>query len=226
MTQNKILTVFQKNVLAEIGKSQLSRFLVWSGGTALAFYYLQHRFSSDLDFMSQELLRSDYLLIEIKNIAQNLQIQSIKSQKRLNRQEYWLQKKQEILKTEFVFYPFPFIKAPKKLKEFNLKIDSLEDMITNKVHAAYERSEPKDAFDIYCILQTRKIGFLQTFKWVKKKFGVEIDPVLFTSRLLQGVEKLEEIKPLVLKKEFFKVSAIQDYFQQEAKTYLRKKIPH
>lgn len=226
MPKNKILTDFQKGVLKEIGKSQLARFFVWSGGTALSFYYLQHRLSVDLDFMSQDLFRDESLLIELRKIAKVLDIKSIEEQKIFNRQEFWLKKNKETLKTEFVFYPFPFIKRPKRLKEFNIKIDSLEDMLTNKAHAAYERSEPKDIFDIYCILLTKKVSFLKIFKWVEKKFGVKIDPVLFTSNVLKGADRLEEIKPLILKRGFFKLSAIKDYFQREAEIYLKKRIPY
>jgi predicted nucleotidyltransferase component of viral defense system len=224
MSEDKILTNFQKKALKEIGKSELSRFFIWSGGTALSFYYLQHRLSVDLDFMSQDLLRDEYLLAELRKIAKNLSVKSIEEQKKLNRHEFWLKKNKEVLRIEFIFYPFRHIKPPKKIKEFNIKIDSIEDMLTNKVHAAYERSEPKDIFDLYCILLIKKINFFRIFKRVEKKFGVEIDPVLFISEVLRGAEKLEEIRPLILKKKLFKPPSIKSYFQKEAQTYLKKKI--
>ena len=204
MPKNKILTNFQKMVLREIGRSELSRFFIWSGGTALSFCYLQHRHSVDLDFMSQDLFRDEYLLVELGKIARRLGIKNIEERKNLNRHEFWLKRGKEVLRIEFVFYPFPHIKSPKKLKEFNVRVDSLEDMLVNKAHAAYERSEPKDVFDLYCILRTRKINFFQIFKWIDKKFGVKIDPVLFAAEVLKGTERLKGIKPLVLKEKFFK----------------------
>ncbi len=225
MSQNKILTNFQKKALKETGKGELSRFFVWSGGTALSFHYLQHRRSIDLDFMSQDLLRDEYILLELQKIAKSLGVKSIEEQKKLNRHEFWLKRNREVLRIEFVFYPFPNIKSPRALKEFDVKIDSLEDMLANKAHAAYERAEPKDVFDLYCILTIREINFLQIFKWVEKKFGVRIDPVLFTAELLKGAERLKEIKPLILKKNLFNPSSIKGYFQKEAEVYLRKKIP-
>lgn len=224
MSRDEILTNFQKGVLKEIGKSELFRFFVWSGGTALSFYYLQHRLSVDLDFLSQDLFRDEYLLIELRKIAKNLGVKSIEEQKKFNRREFWLKKGKEILRIEFVFYPFPRIRPSKKLKEFNIKIDSIEDMLTNKAHAAYERSEPKDIFDLYCILLIKKINFFRIFKWVEKKFGVKIDPVLFAGQALEGVERLKEIRPFILKKKFFKPSSIKIYFQKEAEIYLKKKI--
>lgn len=224
MSRDEILTNFQKEALKEVGKSELSRFFIWSGGTALSFYYLQHRLSVDLDFMSQDLFRDEYLLTEIGKIAENLGVRNIEEQKKFNRHEFWLKKGKEILRIEFVFYPFPRIKPPQKLKEFNIKIDSIEDMLTNKAHAAYERSEPKDIFDLYCILLIKKINFFRIFKWVEKKFGVKIDPVLFTSKALEGAEKLKEMRPLRPKKKFFKPSSIKIYFQKQAEIYLKKKI--
>ncbi len=226
MSGKKILTEFQKKVLKEIGESKRSRFFTWSGGTALSSYYLQHRLSIDLDFMSQDSFRDEYLLVKIRRIAKNLNIKSIEEHKKLNRQEFWLKKNKEILKIEFVFYPFPYIRPPQKLKEFNIRIDSIEDMLANKAHTAYERYEPKDIFDIYCILRMKKIDFFKIFKLVKKKFGVKIDPVLFISNVLSGAEKLKEIMPMVLKKKFFKPSSIKNYFQRKAEIYLKKKISH
>ncbi|MBU4481237.1 nucleotidyl transferase AbiEii/AbiGii toxin family protein [Patescibacteria group bacterium] len=224
MSRDEILTNFQKEALKEVGKSELSRFFVWSGGTALSFYYLQHRLSVDLDFMSQDSFRDEYLLTEIGKIAENLGVRNIEEQKKFNRHEFWLKKGKEILRIEFVFYPFPRIRPPQKLKEFNIKIDSIEDMLTNKAQAAYERSEPKDIFDLYCILLIKKINFFRIFKWVEKKFGVKIDPVLFTSKALEGAEKLKEMRPLRPKKKFFKPSSIKIYFQKQAEIYLKKKI--
>jgi predicted nucleotidyltransferase component of viral defense system len=222
----KILIPFQEKVLKEIGKSDLPRYFIWSGGTALSFYYLQHRRSQDLDFFSKDLIPADYLLTEIKRIAKNLKIQKIEEQKRFNRHEFWLTKGKEVLRIEFVFYPFPNIKKPKNLKNFNIRIDSLEDILTNKIHAIFERTEPKDVFDVYCVLQKKKIKLPLVLKWAKKKFGTEIDPVLLISKILEGVEKLTEIKPLILKREYYQINKIKikEYFKTEAFNYLKGKI--
>lgn len=219
----KLLNDFQRKALKEISKSSLNNIFIWSGGTALSYYYLQHRNSFDLDFMSTDLFPDEFMLGEIKKIADNLKIKKTEEQKLYNRHLFWLMGK-ETLKLEFVFYPFPFIKPPKKVKEFNLKIDSIEDILTNKAHASFERSEPKDIFDLYCILKKRKIDFLTIFSWVKRKFGVEIDPVLFSGKILEGVDNLKEIKPIIIKKELYNVEEIRSYFEKEAQKYLKKKI--
>lgn len=219
----KFLSDFQKEVLREIGKSELSKYFVWSGGTALSYHYLEHRKSFDLDFMSTDLFPDDFLLSEVRKIAHNFNIKKIEEQKIYNRHNFWLEK-MEVLKLEFIFYPFPFIKKPKKLKEFGLKIDSIEDILTNKMHAVFERSEPKDIFDFYCIIKDKKIKFLNIFKWVNKKFGVEIDPVLFSGKILEGADRLKEIKPIITKKELCNSEKIKSFFEKEAQNYLKKKI--
>lgn len=220
----EILDKFQKEVLKEMAKSKLSSHFVWSGGTALSYNYLQHRLSIDLDFLSQDLLPDEYLLSSVMEIKERLKIGRVKEQKRFNRHEFWLQKNKEALKIEFVFYPFPFIKAPKKVKEFGVKVDSIEDILTNKTHALFERSEPKDVFDIFWILRKEKIEYQKIFKWVKEKFGVEIDPVIFSSKALEAVAELKEIQLLLLNKKLFVPEKMKNYFELEAQKYLRKKV--
>lgn len=224
MAKNQILTKFQKAVLKTIGQSDLARFFVWSGGTALSFFYLGHRLSVDLDFMSQDLFPDDYILVEIRKIAESLSIARIEERKYFNRHQFVLKRNNEVLKMEFIFYPFPSVKPPKKTKEFNIKVDSIEDIAINKVHAIYERSEPKDAFDLYWILKRRRIKFLSLFRQVEKKFGVRIDPVLFIGKTLKGIDSLDKITPLLLDKKLFKTQEIKNYFQKEAREYLRKQI--
>ena len=221
---DRFLTDFQKKVLKEIGKTELAKSFIWSGGTALSYYYLQHRESFDLDFMSTDLFPDEFILGEIKKISNNLKIKEIEEQKIYNRHNFWLTKNNKTLKIEFVFYPFPSIKKSEKLEEFNVKIDSIEDILTNKMHAIFERSEPKDVFDFYCILEKEKIKLDLVFNWVKKKFGVKIDPVLFIGKTLEGADKLKEIKPLVAIKKLYKPDKIKEYFEQRAQKYLKKKI--
>ena len=221
---DRFLTNFQKKVLKELSKTELTRYFVWSGGTALSCCYLQHRESFDLDFMSKDLFPDEFILGEIKKIADNLGIKKIEEQKIYNRHNFWLTKNKRTLKLEFIFYPFSNIKKPKRLKEFNLKVDSIEDILTNKMHSIFERSEPKDVFDFYCILKKEKIKFDLVFNWVEKKFKVEIDPVLFAGKVLEGADNLKKIKPLVITKELYQPDKIKEYFEEKAQKYLRKKI--
>lgn len=50
----EILTPFQKELLKAIGDSKLADNFYLTGGTALAAFYLQHRYSEDLDFFTAD----------------------------------------------------------------------------------------------------------------------------------------------------------------------------
>jgi predicted nucleotidyltransferase component of viral defense system len=56
MKTSSILTPLQKKFLQFTAQSNLKDALYWTGGTALAEIYLQHRLSTDLNFFSPELL--------------------------------------------------------------------------------------------------------------------------------------------------------------------------
>jgi len=49
----EILTKQQKLALKLLAKTDISANFYFSGGTALAYYYLEHRKSEDLDFFSE-----------------------------------------------------------------------------------------------------------------------------------------------------------------------------
>lgn len=220
----KILDEFQKKVLKKIGESELIKSFIWSGGTALSYFYLKHRLSLDLDFLSQKFFPDEYLLIQINQIAKALKVKRIEEQKKFNRHEFWFKKNKKTLKLEFIFYPFSYIEKPKQIKEFNIKIDSIEDILTNKTHAIFERYEPKDVFDFYWIIKKEKINFFQVFKWVKKKFGVEIDPVIFIGQLLEGVDRLQKIRPHILEKRYYVPERMKQFFKTKSREYLKRKM--
>ena len=49
-----LLTLFQQQIIAAISKSQLQDHFYFTGGTALAVFYLHHRYSLDLDFFTAD----------------------------------------------------------------------------------------------------------------------------------------------------------------------------
>lgn len=227
----KILNTKQKKFLEEFQKSELSKYFYWSGGTLLAYFYLQHRFSEDLDFFSEDLLPDEFIAAEILKIKKMTNTKKVFKEKKLNRHQFIFQYEKEALKIEFVYYPFPSIDKRKILDEHgikNIKIDSLRNIAANKTHATFERYEPKDVFDLFYILQKGKFQFLQLFEWVEKKFGVEIDPVSFGAKIFQSVSQLEKIQPLIFfkKKNNMKktVEKIEKFFKKEIFAYLKKKM--
>lgn len=223
MTNTKsLLTQFQKEWLTAIGGSELKKYLIWSGGTALNAVYEKFRLSEDLDFLSRELLPGDYLLTHIRAIAKKFGVTKIEESHKFNRNQFFIQKGKNSLKLEIVYYPFPPLRKPKLLREFALRVDSLEDLAANKAHALFERIEPKDVIDVYVILKKLKISIPALLKLTQKKFGTNIDPALFAVKALEVAEHLESIRPLLLKK--ISSKEIKTFFQAQGTRYLKKQF--
>lgn len=220
----KILTARQKKFLEAFRASELSKHFYWSGGTLLAYYYLQHRFSEDLDFFSEDLFPDEFIAAEIFKIKKMTGAIKITEHKKLNRHQFVFNFGKDSLKIEFVYFPFPSIEPKKILRAFDIKIDSLKDITANKIHAAFERSEPKDVFDLYFILKKDSVSFTGLFGLVEQKFGVQIDPVSFGAKVLSSAAQLQKIQPLIFSKKKHQMQEIEIFFRKATFSYLKKQI--
>lgn len=223
-TKNNILNPIQQKVLSAIGKSDLAKFYYWTGGTALAYRYLPKRLSEDLDFFSFDLQTDENLLIEINKLKKELDIKKIDFDRNLNRQQYILYFFQTSVKLEFVFFPFKNLGKICGDKNFGIKIDSLTDIVTNKTLATFQRTEPKDIFDLYFIMQTKKFKLSRLIKNVENKFGVQINEADLVAKILREVELLENIKPLILDSKDCDIEKIKKFFIKPSMRYLRSVI--
>lgn len=139
-----------------------------TGGTALGRYYLNHRYSEDLDFFinSKETFGAVVKNIEkvLSNKFQLLRDQSIIYEDYVR---YYIEDERMTLKIEFVndiayrcglpnVYPYGFIDTPLNI-------------LTNKLTAIVSRDEPKDVFDICCLARNYKFNWLYVFGETRKK---------------------------------------------------------
>lgn len=208
-----VLSKYQKKALTFLKEQPVvTQFFYLSGGTALAEYYLWHRYSEDFDFFTD---KDDFPEQEVMICVQELKTYVAADEvilKRIHdRRIFFLKKGHEELKVEFTYYPF------KRIGEFShdekLNIDSLEDIAANKIQALMNRLEPKDFVDIYYIAHEGSISFSDMYALSHKKFGLSIDPVTLGSeyakvRLLRDLPRM--IKPLTLKE-------LKDFFTAKAK---------
>lgn len=209
MGKISILTPEQKIILSRVSQSQYlrSRFY-FTGGTALSTYYLQHRYSEDLDFFSEKSFDTQEVFSLVGQWAKSndftFTTRSVETVHMV-----MLQFRNGVsLKADFVHYPFPRIEQG--TTRDGVIVDSLLDIAVNKIVALSQRDDVKDFVDFYYLEQ--KFGVWDLFEGAKVKFRLEFDPVLFASDML----KIEDfdflpkmIKPLSLPKlkAFFRARA-------------------
>ena len=182
----EILTPLQRKfilLLAEKGPFR-ERFYL-TGGTALAAYYLYHRYSEDLDFFSHSEI--DILAIDVflKELKAALNVKKTDFQQSFNRNIFFLHTKAEILKVEFTYFPFEQIEKP--AKKGGIYVDSLTDLAVNKAFTISQNARTRDFIDLYLILKKyKKFSFPRLLKLARNKFDWQIDPVQLGAQLLKA----------------------------------------
>ena len=219
------LSKLQKEILAFFGKNQFARNFYWTGGTALAYCYLNNRYSVDLDFFSENLFTDDEYLIFINELKKTVKADKIILTIKKNRRIYFLKRKNETVKLELVYFPFLAVKKRSKNKELALYVDSLADIMINKTLAAYQRYEVKDAYDLYCYLSNKPAyNIFKLIGLVEKKFGVSIEPILLFAKINELSENLDSLLPLLLKKPNNLTKKVKFFFQDIFNDSAKKQI--
>jgi hypothetical protein len=164
-TQDKILLVL-KPVLASF---------YLTGGTALGRFYLNHRFSEDLDFF---LNKSDTFHSEVKNMEKVLvnKFSLLKHQSIVYDDfvRYYIEDEEMSLKIEFV-NDIAYRCGVPNIYKYGY-IDTPLNILANKLTAVVGRDEPKDVFDICALAQHYMFNWLEVFGEAKNKAIInEID---------------------------------------------------
>ena len=167
--------------------SLLKRFY-WTGGTALAEIYLQHRLSEDIDLFT-ETEEVDQKLVEafIKQASTKLGVKQIKRSQFLGLISFLLiYYDDDMLKVDFNYYPFPRIELGKKDK--NIQIDSLYDITANKIQTIFTKPRSRDFIDLYFIYQKQPFDLKKLLIATKTKFDWPVDPLGLASQFLRAGE--------------------------------------
>lgn len=142
-----ILTEQQKLALELIANTDLAQHFYFGGGTALSHYYLQHRYSQDLDFFNLDEFDPQNITVSLKGIQKQLGFDTFDYQSSFNRNLYFLRfKRNYILKLEFTYYPFQQLERPIEID--GLLVDSIIDIATNKLFAISQKPRGRDYFDL------------------------------------------------------------------------------
>lgn len=179
-----ILTKRQKLLLDEcFSNSSIKNHFYLSGGTALAEYYLHHRLSEDLDFFSEIDVDIASIHTFFRSISKKVGIQKMDIQQSFNRNLLYLHFSDEIIKTEFTYYPFTQIEKPKEIR--GVRVDSLVDIAVNKTFTIYQKPRSRDFIDLYLILKKKGWNFLDIRRKARIKFDTHIDPLQLAQKLLE-----------------------------------------
>lgn len=183
-----------------------------TGGTALAEFYLDHRLSEDLDFFSEQEVDAEAVSVILKKIQSKGKVKSFRYEQSFNRNLFFLEIGDEIIKTEFTYFPFPFIEKGRKIEKLN--VDSLVDIATNKLFTIYQKPRSRDFIDLYFILVEKKEWSIdELIKKARVKFDYHIDPLQLASQFVK-VEILRDY-PRMIKN--IEPRIWQRFFLKEAK---------
>jgi len=206
-----ILTKKQVLTLKLIVKTDLAKHFYFSGGTALAHYYLQHRESEDLDFFNKKEFNPQAVVVVLRSLKKKLNYKSFDFQNSFNRNLFFLKfPDNDILKLEFTYYPFTQIKKPKLLK--GLLVDSAVDIAVNKLFTIAQKPRGRDYFDLYCLINKYNYQLKKLRMMAKKKFDWHVDPLQLASRFNEVDQHIDD--PIIVKE--VKKNKLIDFFQNAA----------
>lgn len=168
------------------GSTSLREHFYLTGGTALAGFYLGHRYSEDLDFFSFEEVDPMGIDIFLKTHKVELGFDSFEYQQSMNRNLYFLKYGNEELKIEFTYYPFPQIEKP--MVEDGLHIDSALDIAVNKLFTIYQRSTARDYIDLYMLCEKKGYTIKDLLEKARIKFDWHIDPLQLGTQFFKANE--------------------------------------
>ena len=213
-----ILTKKQKLALELIAQTSLAQEFYFSGGTALAYYYLKHRRSEDLDFFSQKEFDPQSVFVNLKSFQTSLGYISIDFQQSFNRNLFFLRFAHNyVLKLEFTFYPFSQVEQP-MLKD-GLLIDSALDIAVNKLFTISQKPRGRDYFDLYFLVKKYHFNLKNLRMLAKQKFDWHVDPLQLATRFYEVDEHLDD--PIILKQ--LKENELTNFFKLQARS-MKKEI--
>lgn len=169
LKNNPILLPYQIEILKLFFNTNFGKQFFLTGGTGLSAFYLAHRDSKDFDFFSIDPFDSQQLKVVIDEIAQLTGCEAVAKVTSDTYHEVYLENKQKgwVQRIDVVK------EQPKRFGEIieidGVRVDSLENIGSNKIAAIFGRLEIKDYIDLYSILTNTKLTFEELFYMAKQK---------------------------------------------------------
>ena len=209
----QLLTKKQSTLLKAIGGSKaIADSFYLTGGTALAGFYLFHRYSEDLDFFSEREVDPLALTAWFHTLKQTLSIATVDYRQSFNRNLYFLTFSDgETVKTEFTYFPFTPIEKPIKT-DYGVSLDSMRDIAVNKLFSIYQRTVARDYIDLFFLVQKSEATVADLIKQARIKFDTAIDPLQLGSQFAKAADVRDYPRMAVP----LDHSAWQQFFAEEA----------
>jgi hypothetical protein len=217
LAANPILTERQKGFLLRFARSSLRQDFYLSGGTALAAFYLRHRSSEDLDFFCEEEFNVEPVLALLQSIPS---VQKMEYERKFDRRLFLLCfGPEDVLKVEFTRYPFPRCEAGISVE--NLQIDSVRDIVANKLVALTDRTDAKDYADVYYAFRNDPDLDLETLIGdAEHKFGITGIKHMLAGRFLQDLPSTAGLRMC----EPLDTNALAAFFRAQGKSWIASSI--
>lgn len=182
------LIKLQDQFLEKFFVSRFGQDFYLTGGTALARFYFEHRESVDLDlFTNKQTTDFTKVSLLVHQIAKQLELELINEVNTAVFLQYnfaassGLNLKIEVVKD----IPVHFGKILVKDK---VRVDSVENIGSNKILAVFGRTEAKDFVDLYYLMKIGKLDFEALYHMAgKKDLGLNY---FYLALAIKGVEKL------------------------------------
>ena len=217
ISANPVLSEEQKSLLLGLGNSSLRDHFYLTGGTALAAFHLQHRVSEDLDLFTEEPVGIEEILAFLRSLPA---FGKIEYHHKFDRRIFVLQcSTTKILNVEFTLYPFP--RCDVGLSVEGVYIDSLTDILANKLVAMTDRRDAKDYVDLYFALKSNPdLDIEMLIRDAERKFGVVGVKDILRGRFLEGPPPLGILKM----RETLDATAMAEFFSVQARDWISSSV--
>lgn len=186
----KILTPLQRQVLDTVfAEGTFARHFYLTGGTALAAFYLYHRYSDDLDFFTNESpLDMIWPMVQAMQPRLGFAVES--------RAPHFIRLRfAEGLRVDLVQDMPARFGTPRRHGSW--RIDALENITVNKITAIQGRLDVKDYVDLYLLFKDKPKETI--FAWLEKakQKDASVDPFLW-SRIIGDVETFRVLPRMIV----------------------------
>ena len=219
---NRILSEKQKLLINNLPDTVLDRFYL-AGGTALSAFYLEHRFSQDLDLFTdteENMPPIEFLTGLINRLPA---IAEVRYERLFDRRIFAVTfKDDETLKVEFTSYPFGSIE--KRIRAGKLIVDSLLNILTGKLFALTDRYDPKDFVDLYFAFEHNYYGgtLNDLVSRTEERFKVKGLDYIIPERLLMVKRIGANDLPVMLKE--IRLEKMKRYFLEQSAALVKARI--